>query len=102
MRNGPRQSGLDRPRNDRAGPPARRDLQAALIVTDRELQPLDEYCCDVWQPEEAMARDVAVRARHARKNGLLARVRASRVDLREAQRQLMARVAARCDFPAVL
>jgi oligoribonuclease len=36
------------------------------------------------------------------KNGLLERVRNSRVDLREAQRQILSRVAARCEHPAIL
>ncbi|HMI93266.1 MAG TPA: oligoribonuclease [Polyangiales bacterium] len=77
-------------------------LQAALIVTDKDLQPLDEYACDVWQPESSLERmSPFVRDMHD-KNGLLARVRASRVDQREAQRQLMARISALCDFPAVL
>jgi oligoribonuclease len=77
-------------------------LQAALIVTDRELLPLEEYCCDIWQPEEAFATmSPFVREMHE-KNGLLERVRASRVELREAQRQLLTRVAALCDHPAIL
>ncbi len=77
-------------------------LQAALIVTDRDLQPLDEYCCDVWQPDDALARmSPFVREMHE-KNGLIERVRASRTDLREAQRQLLSRVAALCEHPAVL
>ncbi len=77
-------------------------LQAALIVTDRELTPLDEYCCDVWQPDEALARmSPFVRDMHE-KNGLIERVRGSRIDLREAERQLLARVASLCDHPAVL
>jgi oligoribonuclease len=77
-------------------------LQAALIVTDRELTPLDEYCCDVWQPDEALARmSPFVRDMHE-KNGLIERVRGSRVDLREAERQLLARVTSLCDHPAVL
>ena len=31
---------------------AERDVivQAALIITDRELRPLEEFACDVWQP----------------------------------------------------
>src|SRR4029078_10472222 len=36
------------------------------------------------------------------KNGLLARVAASRIDQREAQRQLLSRISALCAFPAVL
>jgi oligoribonuclease len=77
-------------------------LQAALIVTDRDLQPLEEFCCDIWQPEEALlCMSPFVRDMHD-KNGLIERVRASRVDLREAQRQLLSRIAALCDHPAVL
>src|SRR5260221_542326 len=77
-------------------------IQAALIVTDRDLTPLEEYSCDVYAPEEALARmSPFVRDMHE-KNGLIARVRASRVDLREAQRQLLSRVAAFCEYPAVL
>jgi oligoribonuclease len=77
-------------------------LQAALIVTDRDLQPLDEYCCDVFAEDGALApMSPFVRAMHE-KNGLIERVRASRIDLREAQRQLLSRVAALCEYPAVL
>ena len=77
-------------------------LQAALIVTDRDLQPLDEYCCDIWQPEDALGlMSPFVRDMHE-KNGLIERVRASRIDLRDAQRQLLSRVAALCEYPAVL
>lgn len=77
-------------------------LQAAVIVTDRELVPLDEYCCDIWQPESALeVMSPFVRDMHE-KNGLLTRVRGSRVDLREAQRQLLSRIAARCEHPAIL
>lgn len=77
-------------------------IQAALIVTDRELQPLDEYSCDIFQPDEELARmSPFVRDMHE-KNGLIKRVRASRIDLREAQRQLLSRVAALCEYPAVL
>jgi oligoribonuclease len=77
-------------------------LQAALIVTDKELHTLDEYCCDIWQPEEALARmSPFVRDMHE-KNGLIERVRASRVDVREAERQLLSRLTSLCDYPAVL
>jgi oligoribonuclease len=77
-------------------------LQAALIVTDRELTPLEEYCCDVWQPDEALTlMSPFVRDMHE-KNGLIERVRNSRIDLRDAQRQLLTRVAALCDHPAIL
>jgi oligoribonuclease len=77
-------------------------IQAALIVTDRDLQPLDEYSCDIYQPEEVLARmSPFVRDMHE-KNGLIERVRVSRIDLRESQRQLLSRVAAHCEYPAVL
>jgi len=77
-------------------------LQAALIITDRELTPVDEYCCDIWQPDDALARmSPFVRDMHE-KNGLIERVRASRIDLREAERQLLSRVAAQCEHPALL
>ena len=36
------------------------------------------------------------------KNGLIARVRASRIDIRDAQRQMLSRIAALCEHPAVL
>ena len=74
-------------------------LQAALIITDRNLQPLDEYCCDVWQPESALElMSPFVRDMHE-KNGLIARVRASRIDIRDAQRQMLSRVTALCRVP---
>jgi len=77
-------------------------IQAALIITDRELTPLNEYSCDIYQPDDLLARmSPFVRDMHE-KNGLIARVKASRVDLREAQRQLLSRVAALCEQPAVL
>jgi oligoribonuclease len=56
----------------------------------------------VWQPDDALARmSPFVRDMHE-KNGLIERVRASRIDLREAERQLLGRVASLCDHPAVL
>jgi len=77
-------------------------IQAALIITDRELTPLNEYSCDIYQPDDTLARmSPFVRDMHE-KNGLIARVKASRVDQREAQRQLLSRVAALCEQPAVL
>ena len=77
-------------------------IQAALIITNRELDPVEEFCCDIYQPDEALARmSPFVRDMHE-KNGLIERVRASRVDQREAERQLLARVAGHCAHPAVL
>jgi oligoribonuclease len=77
-------------------------IQAALIVVSRDLEPLDEYCCDIWQPEEALAvMSPFVRDMHD-KNGLIERVRKSRIDVREAERQLLIRVTAACPYPAIL
>lgn len=77
-------------------------LQAALIVTDPELAPLEELAIDIWQPDEALARMVPfVREMHE-KTGLLARLRSSKTDLRAAERMLMERVTGWCPYGAVL
>lgn len=77
-------------------------LQAALIVTDAELRPLEELCIDVWQPPEALAKMVPfVRDMHE-KTGLLSRLAGSKIDLRAAERQLMERVTGWCPYGAVL
>lgn len=83
---------------------AQRDaiLQAALIVTDKELQPLEEFACDIWQPESELSKMTPfVRDMHE-KNGLIARVRASKLDLAAAEKQLLERVAGLCPYGAVL
>jgi oligoribonuclease len=77
-------------------------LQAALIITDRALNPLEELVCDIWQPEDALAKMTPfVRDMHEQ-NGLIARVRASRVDVGAAERKLLERVCGWCAFPAIL
>jgi oligoribonuclease len=77
-------------------------LQAALIITDQELQPLEEYACDVWQPVEALARSVPfVRDMH-KQSGLFARVGRSKLDLAAAEKQLLERIAGWCPYPATL
>lgn len=77
-------------------------LQAALIVTDAALKPLEEFACDIWQPEEELRRMTPfVRDMHEQ-TGLLARVRESRIDVRAAERMLLERVAGWCKYPAVL
>lgn len=77
-------------------------LQAALIITDEQLRPLEEFVCDVWQPDEALARMTPfVRDMHEQA-GLTARVRQSRIDIGAAQRMLIERVAGWCKHPAVL
>lgn len=77
-------------------------LQAAVIITDAELQPLESYVCDVWQPPEALDAMVPfVRAMHE-KNGLIDRVVKSEVHLEHAEQELLARVAGHCPYPATI
>jgi len=77
-------------------------LQAALIVTDADLQPLESLVVDVWQPEQALVNmSPFVREMHE-KTGLLLRVAESKNGLREAERMLMAVLCRHCSFPATL
>jgi oligoribonuclease len=77
-------------------------LQAALIVTDAELTPLEEYCSDVWQPPAALAGMTPfVRDMHE-KTGLLERIGRCKSDLRVVEKQLIERIAGWCAYPAVL
>lgn len=77
-------------------------LQAALIITNPELEPLEELVLDIWQPEPALGKMVPfVRDMHE-KTGLTPRVRASKVDVVAAERALMERVTGWCSYPAVL
>jgi oligoribonuclease len=77
-------------------------LQAALIITDADLNVLEEFVCDVWQPDALLSRMVPfVRDMHET-TGLTDRVRKSRIDLLVAERKLLERVAGWCTYPAVL
>ncbi|MEN9581178.1 MAG: hypothetical protein RJA70_4187 [Pseudomonadota bacterium] len=77
-------------------------LQAALIITNSELKILEEYSCDIWQPESALAGMTPfVRDMHT-KTGLIERVRNSRVDVGDAERRLMAVLTRWCTYPATL
>ena len=77
-------------------------LQAALIVTTKDLTPLEEYACDIWQPEEELRKMTPfVRDMHE-KNGLIDRVRGSKLELQSAEKRLLERVAGWCPYPAVL
>ncbi len=77
-------------------------LQAALIITDAQLNVLEEFVCDIWQPDSLLERMVPfVREMHET-TGLTARVRKSRLDLLVAERKLLERVAGWCAYPAVL
>ncbi len=77
-------------------------LQAAVVLTTSALEPLEEFCCDVWQPASALERmSPFVRDMH-QKTGLLARVAASRTDLQAAEKQILERVTGWCAYPALL
>jgi oligoribonuclease len=77
-------------------------LQAAVVITDDELRPLEEFVCDVWQPPELVARmSPFVRDMHTT-SGLLARLPQAALDVRAAERELLIRVAGWCPCPATL
>jgi oligoribonuclease len=77
-------------------------LQAALIVTNRNLEPLEEYACDVWQPDVELGKMTPfVRDMHE-KNGLIERVQKSKLELAAAEKRLLERVAGWCPYPAIL
>lgn len=77
-------------------------LQAAVIITTPELEPLEEYVCDVWQPAAALAgMSPFVRDMHE-KSGLLERLAQSRIDTLGAERRLLERIAGWCPYPATL
>ena len=77
-------------------------LQAAIVVTNAQLEPLEELCVDIWQPERLLEpMSPFVREMHE-KNGLLARVAASKVEVRDAEKRLLEVMAGWCPYPAVL
>lgn len=77
-------------------------VQAAVIITDGQLNTLEEFACDVWQPEEALLRmSPFVRDMHET-NGLLERLRKSRYDTGDAEKRLLERVAGWCPYPATV
>jgi oligoribonuclease len=77
-------------------------LQAALVITTKDLAPLEEYACDIWQPDVELEKMTPfVRDMH-QKNGLIERVRASKLELQSAEKRLLERIAGWCTFPAIL
>src|SRR6187401_2235098 len=87
-------TGLD-PQNDLI-------IQAALIVTNSKLEPLEEFCVDVWQPPAELERmSPFVREMHER-TGLLGRLATSRTDLGSAEKQMLERVAGWCTYRAIM
>ena len=77
-------------------------VQAAVIITSADLAPLEQFSCDIWQPEAELAKMTPfVRDMHE-KTGLLDRVRQSRTDLRRAEQQMLEIVSGWCPHGAVL
>jgi len=77
-------------------------LQAAVVITTADLEPLDQLAIDIAQREEILARMTPfVREMHSR-TGLLERVRQSTIDVHQAERMLLERIAPRCPPPATL
>jgi oligoribonuclease len=77
-------------------------LQAAVVITDPELNVLEEYACDVWQPPAVLDRMTPfVREMHT-KNGLIERVSKSKIDLHSAERHMLERIAGWSSYPATL
>jgi oligoribonuclease len=77
-------------------------LQAALVITDAALEPLDEVSVDIGQPEAALAgMSPFVREMHTR-TGLIDRVRRSTVGVPTAERRLLDCISAWCPAPATL
>lgn len=77
-------------------------LQAALIITSRELEPLESYCVDIWQPEAELGKMVPFVRKMHEKNGLIERCRASDVEVKQAEQELLARVSGWCPHRPVL
>ncbi|HVZ70902.1 MAG TPA: oligoribonuclease [Polyangia bacterium] len=77
-------------------------LQAALVITTADLEPLADVAVDVAATNEALARmSPFVRDMHTR-TGLVERARRSPIDVAEADRRLVACAAAWCPAPATL
>jgi len=73
-------------------------LQVAVVITDANLNELDVAEATIWQPEAVLERMVPfVRQMHT-DNGLLDRVRASTVDVVQAEREVMAVVSKWCPY----
>src|SRR5690606_24435243 len=77
-------------------------LQAALIVTTAQLEPLETFCVDIWQPEERLSKMIPYVRHMHEKTGLLARVAQSRIDVKRAEQELLSRVSAWCPYHAML
>jgi len=77
-------------------------LQAALIVTNQNLEPLESFVTDIWQPPESLEHMVPfVREMHE-KTGLLERVNKCRTEVGRAEQLLLERVSGWCPYRPVL
>lgn len=77
-------------------------LQAAVIITDADLNPLEEFCTDVWQPASALeAMNPFVRKMHA-KTGLSKRIAQAEFDLKNVEEKLLELISGWCPYGAVL
>lgn len=77
-------------------------LQAALVITDSELNPLESYCVDIWQPESDLAKMVPFVRKMHEKNGLIERCLASDVEVAHAEQELLSRICGWCPHRPVL
>lgn len=67
-------------------------LEIAVVITGADLIPLTQYEAVIWQPESILeSMTPFVRDMHTT-NGLLAKVRASEIDLRDAERKALQRI----------
>lgn len=73
-------------------------IEMAVVVTDKDLEPIAELERVVWQPDEVLARmSPFVREMHT-KNGLLDKVRVSKSSAADVENEAVALVAAHCKF----
>ena len=77
-------------------------LQVAVIITDAELTPLEEFASDVWQPESELAKMTPFVRQMHEKTGLLARVRKGTAELRRVEQSLLEIISGWCPYGAVL
>ncbi|WP_224247713.1 oligoribonuclease [Hyalangium gracile] len=71
-------------------------IEIGIIITGPDLKPIAEMDRVIWQPDEVLARmEPVVRDMHTR-NGLTARVKASPISLRVAERDITSLVADHC------
>jgi len=68
-------------------------LEVAIVVTDTELKELDAMEAVIWQPESALTSMAPIVRKMHTENGLLEKVRASPLSLREVEKQMTLMIA---------